>query len=89
MVIGYVLVDTNDSKERKIAHDLKKITNVKEVDKTLVEETAMADPLFENYNLIVKLEADSIDQMEEIVNKRIHKIPGINKVILSNKPHFK
>jgi len=80
MVYRYVLLDTIDVNEREIEHTLKKNPKITEINPTIVEETAMADPMFENYNLAIKIEGDSIEDIENIIKSEIQNIPGINHI---------
>jgi len=84
-----VLIDTIDVNERDVEHELKKHPNISEVEHAAVEDTAMADPLFENYNIILKIEADSIKQIEDIVDSDIRSLPAVNNVQLFSKPKMR
>jgi len=80
MVHRYVLINTIDVNEREIEKTLKKHPNVTDINPTIVEETAMADPIFENYNLTIKVEADSYKDIENIIKSDIQNLSGIKNI---------
>lgn len=80
MVYKYVLIDTIDVNEREVENALKKLPNITDINPTVVEETAMADPIFENYNITVKVEAESNDEIEKIIESDIKKLSGIKNI---------
>lgn len=80
MVYKYVLIDTIDVNEREVENALKKLPNITDINPTVVEETAMADPIFENYNIAVKVEAESNDEIEKIIESDIKKLSGIKNI---------
>ncbi len=55
----------------------------------MVEQTAMADPLFENYNLIVKIVASSDEEIHQIIKSDIKSLEGVNEVKLTSRPEMK
>ncbi len=85
MVSNYILINTIDVDEREVEHILKKHPNITEIEPSIVEHTAMADPLFENYNVIAKIEADSEEDIKKIVESDISNIQGIQQVRIYSK----
>jgi len=79
MVYGYVLISTKNSYEHEIANKLSLIEEVVDVEPLLIEVTALADPFFEDYNLIAKLKIDDSKNLKEIVEEKIHNINGVEK----------
>lgn len=79
MVFGYVLISTKNSYEHEIADKLSLIKELVDVEPLLVEETAFADPFFEDYNLIAKFKVDASKNLKKIVDKKIHNIDGVEK----------
>jgi len=75
--------------ERDIEHELKKHENIEEIDTTVVEQTAMADPLFENYNMIVKIAASSEEEIDRIIKSDIKSLDGVKEVKLTSRPKIK
>ena len=59
MISGYVLIDTKISYEREVADKLSLINEVVDVEPLFVEEGALADPFFKDYDLIIKIKAES------------------------------
>jgi DNA-binding Lrp family transcriptional regulator len=82
MVSGYVLISTKNSYEHEIANKLSLIEEVVDVEPLLIEETALADPFFEDYNLIAKFKVDGSKNLKEIIDKKIHNINGVEKTKL-------
>ena len=80
MVFGYVLVSTKNSYERDVADKLSMFEEVVDIEPLLIEETAMADPFFEEYNLIAKIKTSSSREIQEFVDDNIHTIAGIKKI---------
>ena len=50
-----------------------------------MEETALADPFFEEYDLIAKIEAKSPLELIKIIDGKIHTIDGIEKTKIASK----
>jgi DNA-binding Lrp family transcriptional regulator len=66
MAIGFVLISTAPSKEHDVFNALKKIDSIVEV-----------HPLFGEFDLIAKLEAEDFNKLGEIVVDKIRTIPGV------------
>ena len=66
MVLGFVLVTTSAGMERMVYEVIKDIEEVKD-----------AHPLFGEYDIILKLDAESHDKNGSIVVDSIRKIPGV------------
>jgi DNA-binding Lrp family transcriptional regulator len=66
MVQAYVLITATIGKVRQVARDLGKISSVKSVH-------AVTGP----YDIIVFIEAKSLDALSSIVVERIHKVKGV------------
>jgi len=79
MASGYVLISTKNSYEHEIAKKLLLIEEIVDVEPLLIEETALADPFFEDYNLIAKIKADDSENLRKIVDQKIHSFNGILK----------
>ena len=79
MVFGYVLIKTKKSYEHVVAEKLSRIDEIVDVEPLLVEETAMAEPFFDEYEIIAKAEADNSNVLKNIVNDKIHTILGVEK----------
>ena len=86
MVFGYVLISSKNSYEHEVAVKLSRLDEIVDVEPLLVEETALADPFFEDYDLIVKVNADSSNNLKKIVEDKIHTIYGVEKTKIVIKP---
>ena len=88
MVFGYVLISTKNSYEHEVADKLSRLDEVVDVEPLLVEETALADPFFEEYELIAKIKAKNTKDLKKIVEDRIHTIYGVEKTKVAVRPKF-
>ena len=86
MVFGYVLISTKNSYEHEVADKLSMLDEVVDVEPLLVEETALADPFFEDYELIAKIKAKNFKDLKKIVDDKIHTIYGVEKTKVASKP---
>jgi len=85
MVFGYVLIGTKNSYEHKVANELSRLDEIVDIEPLLVEETALADPFFEEYNLIVKIKANNSQHIKKIVDDKIHTIYGVEKTKITSR----
>ena len=79
MVFGYVLISSKNSYEREVADKLSKLEEIIDVEPILVEETAMADPFFEDYDLIAKIKVTDSNNLKKILHDKINSIYGVEK----------
>ena len=79
MVFGYVLISTKNTYKHKVTDELYKLNEIVDIEPLLVEETALADPFFEDYELIAKIKAKNSSDFKKIVNDKIHTIYGVEK----------
>jgi DNA-binding Lrp family transcriptional regulator len=86
MVFGYVLIGTKNSYEHEVADKLSRLDEVVDVEPLVVEETALADPFFEEYELIAKIKADNSKSLKKLVDDKIHTIYGVEKTKIASKP---
>jgi DNA-binding Lrp family transcriptional regulator len=66
MEVGFVLVTSVAGREREVFEELRKMPEIKDI-----------HPLFGEYDIIVKLEGDSPDQIVSMVVCSIRKLPGV------------
>jgi len=85
MVSGYVLISTKNSYEHEVADKLSRIDEVIDVEPLIIEETAMADPFFEDYDLIVKIKAVDSTNLKKILDDKIRSVYGIEKTKVASK----
>lgn len=86
MMFGYVFISTKNLYEREVADKLSRLDEVVDVEPLLVAETAMADPFFEDFDLIAKIRAYSLKSFKEVVDDKIHTIHGVDKTRIVLKP---
>jgi len=85
MVFGYVLISSKNSYEHEIADKLSRLDEVIDVEPLIIEETAMADPFFDDYDLIVKIKAVDSKDLKKVVEDKIHSIRGVEKTKVASK----
>ena len=86
MVFGYVLISSKNSYEHEVADKLSMLDEVVDVEPLLVEETAIADPFFEDYNIIVKIDAENSKDLKKFIQDTIHTIHGVEKTKVASRP---
>jgi len=64
--MGFILISTAPAREHEVYSELLKI-----------EEIVELHPLFGEYDLIAKVEAEDFDKLGEIVVDKIRSIPGV------------
>ena len=87
MVFGYVLVSLKNSYEHEVADKLSMLDEVVEVQPLIVEDTALADPFFEEFELIVKIKTKNSKDLKKFEDK-IHNINGVEKTKVITKPRL-
>jgi DNA-binding Lrp family transcriptional regulator len=85
MVYGYILIGTKNSYEHEVSDELSRLDEVVDVEPLLVEETALADPFFEDYELIAKIKAENSKDLKKIVDDKIHTIHGVEKIKVASR----
>lgn len=88
MVFGYVLISSKNSYEHEVADKLSMLDEVVDVEPLLVEETAMADPFFEDYDIIVKIDTKNSKTLKKIIHDKIHTIYGVEKTKIVSRPNL-
>jgi len=86
MAFGYILIGTKNSYEHEIAEKLSRLDEIVDVEPLLVEETALADPFFEDFELIAKIKAKNSKDLKNIVDNKIHTIYGVEKTKVASRP---
>jgi DNA-binding Lrp family transcriptional regulator len=66
MVLSYVLINVELGSEERLLAELRKIPNVKECHR-----------MYGVYDMIAKVEADSMDQIKEIITWKIRRQEGV------------
>jgi DNA-binding Lrp family transcriptional regulator len=66
MAVGFVLISTAPAKEHEVYNDLLSVKEIVEL-----------HPLFGEYDLIAKIEADDFNVLGQVVVDKIRTIPGV------------
>lgn len=66
MAVGFVLISTAPAKEHEVYNELLKVREVVEL-----------HPLFGEFDLIAKIEADDFNRLGQVVVDQIRTIPGV------------
>ena len=85
MAYSYVLISTKNSYEHEVANKLSNIDQVVDVEPILIEETALADPFFEDYELIAKIKVNNTKNLIKIIDEKIHTIYGVEKTKIASR----
>ena len=88
MVFGYVLVSSKNSYEHEVVDKLSKLVEIVDIEPLLVEETAMADPFFEDYDIIEKIDSKNLKDLKKIIHDKIHTIYGVEKTKIVSRPNL-
>ena len=64
--IGFVLINTKAGKEREVYDELVRLPEVVE-----------CHPLFGEYDIIAKIQAEEYNKLGEIIVDKIRKVPGV------------
>ena len=70
MALSYVLMNVNVGAEEKILEELRKVPNVKECHR-----------VYGVYDMIAKVEADSMDSLKQIVTWKIRRLDGVRSTL--------
>jgi DNA-binding Lrp family transcriptional regulator len=70
MPIGYVLINVDLGSEEKVLEGVRKVPNVKECYR-----------LYGIYDMIAKVEADSLDTLKQVVTWKIRKLEGVRSTV--------
>lgn len=85
MVFGYVLISAKNTYEHEVAEKLSLLDEVVDIEPLLVEETALADPFFEDYELIAKIKAKNSKDLKKIIDDKVHTIYGVEKTKIASR----
>jgi DNA-binding Lrp family transcriptional regulator len=70
MPVSYVLINIEPGSEEEVLKELRKVPNVKDCHR-----------LYGLYDMIVKVEADSMDGLKEIITWKIRRLPGVRSTV--------
>jgi len=84
-MISYIMISTKDIQRNDIRKKISRIDGVIAIDPLIVEESALADPFFEEFNLIAKIKKNTMDDITRLVNDKILPIDGVIKTRITRK----
>lgn len=70
MSIAYILIKSDLGAEQKVIEDLQKIPQIMKIDRT-----------FGDYDLVVKLEAEHVEKIREIISWNVKKIEKVRSTL--------
>ena len=70
MPLSYVLMNVELGAEEKVLEEVRKVSNVKECHR-----------VYGVYDMIAKVEADSMDRLKEIVTWKIRRLEGVRSTL--------
>jgi DNA-binding Lrp family transcriptional regulator len=70
MPLSYVLVNVELGSEEKVLKEVRGVPHVKECRR-----------IYGTYDMIVKVEADSMDELKEVITWKIRRLPGVRSTL--------
>ena len=70
MPLGYVLINVELGSEEKVLTEIRKVANVNECHR-----------LYGIYDIIAKVEADSLDTLKQVVTWKIRRLDGVRSTV--------
>jgi DNA-binding Lrp family transcriptional regulator len=70
MTLSYVLVNVELGSEEKVLKEVRNVPHVKECHR-----------IYGTYDMIVKVEADSMDELKEVITWKIRRLPGVRSTL--------
>ncbi len=70
MPVSYVLLNVDPGAEENVLKEVRKAANVKECHR-----------VYGIYDMIAKIEADSMDGLKEIITWKIRRLPGVRSTV--------
>jgi DNA-binding Lrp family transcriptional regulator len=70
MPLGYVLINVELGSEEDILKEVRKLPNVKECHR-----------MYGIYDMIAKIEAESLDTLKQVVTWKIRRLPGVRSTV--------
>ncbi len=70
MPLSYVLVNVELGSEEKVLKEVRDVPHVKECRR-----------VYGTYDMIVKVEADSMDELKEVITWKIRRLPGVRSTL--------
>lgn len=70
MPVSYVLINIEPGSEEEVLKEVRKVPNVKDCHR-----------IYGLYDMIAKVEADSMDGLKEIITWKIRRLPGVRSTV--------
>jgi len=70
MPVSYVLINIEPGSEEEVLKEVRKLPNVKECNR-----------MYGIYDMIAKVEADSMDGLKEVITWKIRRLPGVRSTV--------
>jgi DNA-binding Lrp family transcriptional regulator len=70
MPLSYVLINVELGSEEEVLKEVRKVPNVKECHR-----------LYGIYDMVAKVEADSLDTLKQVVTWKIRRLPGVRSTV--------
>jgi DNA-binding Lrp family transcriptional regulator len=70
MSVSYVLINVEPGAEEEVLKEVRKVPNVKECHR-----------IYGIYDMIAKVEADSMDRLKEIITWKIRRLSGVRSTV--------
>ena len=70
MPLGYVLINVDLGFEERVLSEVRKVPNVKECHR-----------MYGIYDMIAKIEADSLDTIKQVVTSKIRRLDGVRSTV--------
>ena len=70
MAVSYVLTNVEPGSEERVLNEVRKVPYVKECHR-----------IYGIYDMIAKVEADSMDELKEIITWKIRRLPGVRSTV--------
>ncbi len=70
MALSYVLINVELGSEEKILKEVRKVPHVKECHR-----------VYGTYDMIAKVEADSMDELKEVITWKIRRLEGVRSTL--------
>ena len=70
MPLGYVLMNVELGSEEEVLREVRKVSNVKECHR-----------IYGIYDMIAKVEADSLDTLKQVVTWKIRRLEGVRSTV--------
>ena len=70
MPLGYVLINVDLGFEERVLSEVRKVPNVKECHR-----------MYGIYDMIAKIEADSLDTIKQVVTSKIRRLEGVRSTV--------